>query len=79
MGTGREGQDMAELYSDELVSVQFSAVHVPREGWNLSVRRMWTWSKPGAPEVEVYSRLTRGELLDVLDVIREQCSTGTEF
>ncbi len=70
---------MDALVSDELVAVQLSVVHVRHAGWNVSVRRMWSWSKPGAPEVEVYDRLTRGELLDVLDAIRAQCDIGAEY
>lgn len=63
----------------ELMAVSLAAVHVERNGWNLTVRRTWDWSKPGAPETEIYEHLTRGELLDVLDAIRAQLELGTEY
>lgn len=62
-----------------LVAVSFQAVRVPRQGWNLVVRRTWDWSAQGAPEVDSYDRLTRGELLSLLDTLRAELDVGTEF
>jgi len=63
----------------ELLGVSFQAVSVPGKGWNLVVRRTWDWSAKGAPEVEQYDRLSRGELLDVMDALRDQLDLGTEY
>jgi hypothetical protein len=62
-----------------LVAASFVVVHIPRQGWNVTVRRTWDWSKPGAPEVEYYDRLSRGEMLDVLLALRELLDVGTEY
>jgi hypothetical protein len=62
-----------------LVGVTFTAFRVRREGWTLVVRRNWEWAPAGAPDEEKYDRLTRGEMLDVLDQLRDQLDLGTEF
>lgn len=66
------------LFMGELVGVSLQGVLIPRVGWTVTVRRTWEYSRPGAPEVEHYDRLTRGEMLDVVDALRSQLDFGTE-
>lgn len=63
---------MEQLFSGDLVAVNLIYWRVPREGWSLRLRRTYEYSAPGAHQEELYDRLSRAELLDVLDAIRAQ-------
>jgi hypothetical protein len=68
-----------QLPIGDLIGVTFTAFRVRREGWTLVVRRNWEWAPAGAPDEERYSALARGELLDVLDALRDQLGVGSEY
>lgn len=61
-----------QLISGDLVGVNLVTWRVPREGWSLRVIKTYEYEAPGAPTQELYDRLSRGELLDVLDAIRAE-------
>ena len=63
---------MEKLFSGDLIAVNLVTWRVPREGWCLRVIRTYEYSLPGAPVNELYDHLSRGELLSILDSIREQ-------
>lgn len=62
-----------------LVAVHWTTWLVRREGWSLLERRTYEFSPGGAPTETKYDRLTRGELLDLLDTLRQELDVGTEF
>lgn len=68
-----------QLFRGALVGVTFHAHRVRREGWTLLVTRTWEFERKGALDNERYTGLTRGELLDVLDALRELLGVGSEF
>jgi len=61
-----------QLISGDLVAANIVVWLVPGEGWSLRLMRTYEYSVGGAPEPELYNRLSRGELLDVWDAIREE-------
>lgn len=72
-------QEAPSLFSGDLIGVNLVTWHTPRCGWSLRVQYHYEYAPAGAPTSELYNNLGRGELLDVLDALREELGTGTEY
>lgn len=67
------------MFSGDLIGVTFQCWLVPHDGWCLRVTRTYEYQAPGALQSEKYDRLSRGELLDVLDAVRAALDVGLEY
>jgi hypothetical protein len=68
-----------QLFSGDLVGAHLSVWWRRRKGWSVRVIRTYEYMGAGAAPSELYEELSRGELLDVLDALREQLSIGPEY
>lgn len=68
-----------QLFRGDLVGVTWTCFRVKREGFTVTVVRYWEHAPQGAQDVERYSRLTRGECVQLLDDLRLQFNAGTEY
>lgn len=63
----------------QITGVSFNGWQTRHHGWTVQVRYTYEFAPASAPGGELYTDLTRGELLDLLEAIKGSLELGTEF
>jgi len=62
-----------------ITGVTIQAWQTRHHGWTAHVRYTYEFAPASAPGGEAYTDLSRGELLDLLDAVKESLEAGTEY